>query len=210
MAGLALYNVGFDMTEFLATGAWDRLQAEASKSSRRVCAVAYLHDANAIRLRESDIVVVDASNDSIAQGKTSALAVESLHLAGVQIWSLGHLHAKIYVFDNCVVVGSTNMSRNSQETLHEACMITSDAAVMREARRHVEQLVSIGAKIDGDFVERIKQIEVVSRPMGDSSPLEDEAGVDRSVKLHMLVTTPTGKICCLHISSRLSKRRLAR
>lgn len=156
--------------ELITDNLWTRLQYEADKAHSRNFAVAYVTDALALNMKRGDTLVVDASDEAITSGSTTATAIEELFDKGVTIYSLPRLHAKIYVFDSCVIVGSANLSKSSQTRLHEAAILSSDRSLVRQAAADVSKFASQGEKIDPDFVQKIKLIDV---PQRTRSPLTD-------------------------------------
>lgn len=157
-------------TEFLADELWVRLRAEAAASPSRHCAVAYVTEPASLQMAAGDTLVVDASDAAIACGKTSASALSAIAEASAEIFSLENLHAKIYVFESCVVVGSANLSRNSQTTLEEAAIVSYDEATVQRAREYVSMLAAAGTRIDEAFLQRIRSIPVSQQTSTSVTP----------------------------------------
>lgn len=181
-------------TELLVEPLWNRLRSEAAASRSRRFAVAYVTDHQALHMTRGDTLVVDASDEAIASGKTSAISIEALFEQGITLFSLANLHAKVYVFDSCAVVGSPNLSKNSQAKLHEAAVLSSDQALVSQAAAQVSIFASCGEAVDTDFVERIKGIEVAQSispgfPKSQASPTLPAETV---VNLYRLAKPPKG------------------
>lgn len=146
---------------FLGDDLWHQLRDLARKARTRVAAVAYVTDSDAVPFGNGDLLVVDASDASIAGGSTSANALARLFERGVRLYSLKGLHAKVYVLDGAAIVGSANLSSMSQDHLAEAALLTTEPAAVEKARRHIKELAArAGPAIDEAFVRRIGQIPV--------------------------------------------------
>jgi len=89
--------------------------------------VAYVTDAKLLPLRKGDLLVTDASDPSIAGGRTSAETLLHYFNKGVQLFSLSALHAKILVLDDWAVVVSANASQQSASVYIEAALVAESA-----------------------------------------------------------------------------------
>jgi phosphatidylserine/phosphatidylglycerophosphate/cardiolipin synthase-like enzyme len=56
------------------------------------------------------------------------------------VYSFQGLHAKVFVFDQAAVVGSTNVSKHSRDNLTEAALLTTDPDAVNSARDFVNAL----------------------------------------------------------------------
>ena len=121
-------------TEFLSDSLWACISVDADASVVRTAAVAYVTSASQVPFREGDTLVVDASDQAVTTGKTCAELLQHLFSRGVHLYSLGALHAKVYVFDRVVVVGSCNLSESSRTRLREAAIRTDDQYTVSAAR----------------------------------------------------------------------------
>ena len=81
--------------------------------------------------------------------------VQVLFDLGVKIYTLQGLHAKIYVFDNNVVIGSANISSRSENILTEAALLTSDSKVIRESRAFIAQYAT--ERVEQDYITLCKK-----------------------------------------------------
>lgn len=181
-------------TELLVEPLWSRLRSEATASRSRLFAVAYVTDHHALHMARGDTLVVDASDEAIASGKTSAVAIEALFGQGIIVFSLPHLHAKVYVFDSCAIVGSPNLSKNSQKTLHEAAIFSSDPSLVSQAAAQVSKFASRGLPVDATFVDRIKGIEVIQSMPADFPEPQTLTNIPEEtvVTLYRLAKPPKG------------------
>jgi hypothetical protein len=175
--------------EFLAEGLWARIASESRSSRRRHCAIAYVTESNTVCLGSQDVLVVDASEVTIEQGGTSAAILDALFKREVRLFHHPRLHAKTYVFDQCAIVGSSNLTRHSPK-LEEAAILSRDPRVVDAARRNVERLASAGEWIDEPFIERIKMIDVNRQGTEDDHGRAAERGESSGTEMFFLETTP--------------------
>jgi hypothetical protein len=105
-------------------------------------AVAYFGESGdrLLPLVPGSAIVVDASIPTVAAGATCPPALEQLRRKGTDIYSAQFLHAKVFVFDNLVFVGSANASRQSDRRLIEAVLRLEGETVTASAREFVESL----------------------------------------------------------------------
>lgn len=162
------------MTEFLGSNLWDRLANLARSSHIRFAAVAYVTDTTIVPFGQGALLVVDASDECISGGQTSALALAKLFERGVGLYSLKHLHAKVFVFESATVVGSANLSSTSRTLLHEAAFLSEDIGTINAAKSYIESLAAAteACPIDRSFIARIAQIPVT----GHANSAESSSG----------------------------------
>jgi hypothetical protein len=86
-------------------------------------------------------LVIDFSPNSIRAGSTSALAIGRYVDAGVDVFSCEGLHAKVFVFGNRAIVGSSNVSKHSASgKLVEAAVESSSVRDVVRARTFVQSV----------------------------------------------------------------------
>jgi len=126
-------------TTFLHSKLWDKISALASTAKHRWVAVAYLGTgaSELLPLGVGDVLVVDMSLAAIRSGQTNPYEIEKYIRSKVEVHSRSSLHAKVFVFDGKAIIGSANVSRNSQHKLVETAVITTDKDVVRDARGFV-------------------------------------------------------------------------
>lgn len=151
------------MIRFLADNLWDEIGRLALKRSKKFAAVAYVTSEAKVRFKKSDTLIVDASDNAIRTGQTSAPLLEKAFKAGAELYNNPTLHSKVFVFEQTAVIGSANASEYSRNHLFEAGVITDMSSVVSAARAYIESLKRRSEKIDRDFVRRILSIEVVKR-----------------------------------------------
>ncbi len=139
---------------------WNKLKQLAKDSNKMNAAVAYVTDDSFIAFGDGDILVVDASDESIASGRTSAKLLKDALARGAKLFSCDTLHGKVIVFDKCAYVGSANISKNSINNLDEVGVISDYPDFCSGAIKLVKELSTESIEIDDCFIERISKIEV--------------------------------------------------
>lgn len=136
-------------------------KSKAAADGTRKAAIAYVTSSKQITFQNGDILFVDASDDAIRSGRTSAGVLEEFLNCGAKLYCYAGLHAKIYVLDEHTIVGSANASNNSANgNLFEAAMISDDPEVAEQAVQLLEGLVKQSTVIDATFITRLKDVPV--------------------------------------------------
>lgn len=128
------------MTRLLTRDCWKRLKDMAMKCrGPAYVAVAFFarNAAKLLPLEEGSQLVVDASEKTVRAGLTHPNDLKQLLEVGVRIYSVANLHAKVFVFGRRAFVGSTNVSKWSEEVLIEAMIETGDRKAVVAARNFV-------------------------------------------------------------------------
>jgi hypothetical protein len=135
-----------------------------SKSAKKKhAAIAYVTDDTKIAFGKGDVLIADASDEAIKSGQTSAAVLKAAWKRKAQIVSLAGLHAKVYVFDKYAVIGSANLSKESERRT-EAAILTDQPTIVSAARLLIDRLKNEGEAVDEEFIERIVKLPVTSRP----------------------------------------------
>ena len=126
-----------------------------------IAAIAYANKDH-LKLRAKDILICDASDPRISSGATTYDLLAALAKRKVELWHLDKLHAKVVRLSSHVVVGSANMTANS-ESLFEVAFLTDQAEALKQVDDLLSDLLSSGKlqRIDEAFLARIKEIPVV-------------------------------------------------
>jgi PLD-like domain len=139
-------------TRFLSDDAWATISELARNAKSRHAAVAYIgSDAlDMLPLGKDDTLIVDLSDGTVKSGSTNPSVIRRYYQKGVQVFSCQGLHAKVFVFGNKAVIGSTNVSSNSRDVLTEAAVVTSDPSIVASCRQFIkeiqEQLIPLNDK----------------------------------------------------------------
>jgi hypothetical protein len=122
---------------------WPRITELSKSASRAWVAVAYLgHGAqNQLNLGDGDVLVVDMSKKALGSGQTDPREILAYLANGVRVFNWPALHAKVYVFDRTLIIGSPNVSATSKGSLLEAALETEAPQAVRQARAFVRSLM---------------------------------------------------------------------
>jgi len=154
---------------------WTTIEDLAGRARVRRGAVAYVSDDSVVRFRANDLLITDASDQSVALGQTSAEVIKRAVNAGAAVYSSPGLHAKLLILDDVVVVGSQNLSASSSKgRLFEAGIVTDHPSVRTAANDLMRQLQRSASPIDNEEVKRLLRIPVVKavqRVEGNKLPL---------------------------------------
>jgi phosphatidylserine/phosphatidylglycerophosphate/cardiolipin synthase-like enzyme len=155
-------------------GLWNQIRILADGCARKAAAVAYLTTEQSVRFNKGDLVIVDASDEVIKAGATSARLLAALRTRGVDLYSLAGLHAKVMVLDQTVVVGSANLTTNSTK-LAEAAIITDSPALVASAVALIESL---------RIHSKTRQVDKASCATAGSTKSRDRISLCRSTIRH--------------------------
>lgn len=135
----------------------------AAKSSTCRVAVAYCGEAahrffpSAPAERPEDLrIIVDASESAVRRGLTNPKGVK--HLLGLtnRVRSLAGLHAKVFVFDEEVVlVGSVNMSAPSIEQQYQLTLEVSDSRIVRQLVAWFDNMWNQAKEVDPTTLRKL-------------------------------------------------------
>jgi hypothetical protein len=141
---------------------WPLIHKLAKRGPKRA-AIAYVSNDNDIKFTNGDSLVVDASDEKIKSGDTSARVLRDALNRGANLYSVPRLHAKVMLLNGTAVIGSANLSENSRNYLTEAGFITDAPAVTAMLASFIERLASKAEIIDADFITRIERLRVTKR-----------------------------------------------
>lgn len=156
-------------TTFLQYDIWAKITDLAKKAKRAQVAVAYLGTGarRLLPLKRGDTLIVDMSLAAMRAGQTNPTEIEKYYNAGVEIHSCANLHAKVFVFDNKAIIGSSNASKNSRDNLIEAAVVSTDKSVVTTARGFVASLK--GEQISPEYITLCKKkFRPPRRPGGEN------------------------------------------
>lgn len=91
-------------------------------------------------LKKGDVLVCDASPQTVRSGSTDPRALRPFLKAGVEVWTKAGLHAKVVVLPKRAFVGSANASDHSAKKLFEATLETVESDEIRLLRAFVQEL----------------------------------------------------------------------
>jgi hypothetical protein len=149
-----VFDVG---TEFLGSQLWRRITKLARKGQGDVAVAYFARGARKLLpLKRGTRLVVDASERSVKSGQTDPNELLYFINRGVAVHSVENLHAKVFVFGKTAVVGSMNVSRRSADLLQEAGVLTTDPALVAEARGFVES--QMGEEVTAEHARQLKKL----------------------------------------------------
>jgi phosphatidylserine/phosphatidylglycerophosphate/cardiolipin synthase-like enzyme len=128
----------------LSKDLWTEVRKQARASNTRKAAIAYV-TRDLVGFRKGDTLVIDASTLAIKNGETDAPLLRKLHKKGVQLYGCTDLHAKILLLDDVAIIGSGNMSSNSERWMVEAALISDHGSAVAGVASLIEQLVTQSA-----------------------------------------------------------------
>src|SRR5208337_3375672 len=135
------------MQRVLSRDLWKTIRAHAQRARCRRAVIAYVTQ-DLIGFRKGDTLVVDASTYAVCNGETSANLLTTLFKKGVTLYDCPHLHAKMLLLDDVVVIGSGNTSGSSANGLVEAGVITDHSSTVAGIASLIEQIASQSNKFD--------------------------------------------------------------
>src|SRR3989344_186638 len=144
------------MSSTLLSGSvWGRIRKLSQSSPPAIAAVPYFGSGatDLLRLREGSLLVVKFDRETVGSGQVDPREVVKAIKKGVEVHSCSNLHAKVYVFGKTAVVGSSNVSQNSDRHLLEACVETTDKKIVTSATRFIRGL--LGDKVGLDYAEQM-------------------------------------------------------
>lgn len=148
------------MNNLLTDNIW-HIAGKTKRGGNTIAVVAYVTKDH-LNLGRGDMLICDASDRTIAQGATSAQVLKRFLSAKVELFHLPSLHAKIIRLPSHVLLGSANMTVNT-ETLHEAAILTQDPEILEKADVFIRGLLARKdiKRITASEVNRLLAIPVV-------------------------------------------------
>lgn len=116
-----------------------------------------------VALKGGDRLVFDGSDAALRAGLANPDVLERWSTAGVELRSLGGLHAKVLVVqpeadDPLAYVGSMNLSHHSNDRLEEAFVVMDEQAAVTEVREWVERLLARGTPVTPGWIKRARTV----------------------------------------------------
>ncbi|MEZ5157525.1 MAG: phospholipase D family protein [Candidatus Nanopelagicales bacterium] len=148
--------------KFVGYDVWDAITGAIAKSPRgkRFAAIAFLGASapSLLRLRAGDVLVVNASDMAVRSQSTSPEAIEGYLNAGVRVYSVADLHAKVIATKHQAVIGSANVSERSRSFATEAVLITDSTNTVRQVQQFVQELADQGRELTDRDLPRLKRL----------------------------------------------------
>lgn len=139
-----------------------------------IAAIAYVTSFDHLQFADGDTLLCDASEDSIKARRTSAATLKRLHKAGVSLFSIPNLHAKMLVCGEQTVIGSANLSNNSAFRLEDCAVLSKDAKLAGMARDYLIRLRVRRAPLTTADLKRLVQIPLDPPTRGQRKTRQSE------------------------------------
>lgn len=180
-------------TKFLSDNIWRTIKTLSDKSRKTKVAVAYFGTGatKLFKLKQGDILLVAMTIGNVKAGQVNPSEIEILFKRGVQIFTLTNLHSKIFLFDKSVIVGSTNASYNSVDTLIEAGVFTDDKKAIKDADNFFKD--NCVEKVDAAYIKLCKKKYNAPKFFGAKSKLTKRNFKGQFSPLWVLSTSEIGK-----------------
>ncbi len=152
------------MSNFFTGDIWKEVNILLNKKRLNYACIAYV-TSDLLLLNKGDILVCDASNDSIRFGQTSAKTLKTYIKKGVNIYSNQNLHSKFLYTDKFLAIGSANLSKRSANILIESAVVTTDDVLISQAKAFYLNLLKESRFITAKQIDRLLKIKVVKRSL---------------------------------------------
>ena len=119
---------------FHAEKLWSSIHRVPSDPGKHWVAVPYVSQGAAQRLplRKGDVLITRFDDRTIRSGQTDPREILKYLHREVEVHHCAELHAKVYVSARRSVICSANLSGNSEVSLKEAGVVSTEAAIIRE------------------------------------------------------------------------------
>ena len=137
-------------SKLISGSVWGRIRKLSQCSTPALVAVPYFGSgaSNLLKFREGSLLVVKFDREAVSSGQVDPREIVKLIRRGVEVHSCSNLHAKVFVFGGTVVIGSSNVSRNSENNLLEACVETTEKTIVLSAKRFIRSLQGDAVGLD--------------------------------------------------------------
>ena len=156
------------MLKVLTGDIWNDVAIRANGYKKQV-AVAFVTDLGKLKPMKDDVLICDASDKNVSAGVVDRDLLARLYKKGVAVIHCANLHAKCARFGRGMrytLIGSSNLSQNSSETLEEIALMTDDPIVGSKVDVQFHAWSESGIEVDGDFLKRIMKLPLVKRHGG--------------------------------------------
>lgn len=177
------------MIKFLSDDIWVTIKKLAEKSKHRKVAVAYFGNgaASRLKLKRGDTLILAISLKNVKAGQVNPFEVEKLIKKGVDVYNIENLHSKIFLFDKSVIVGSANVSENSEVRLIESGVLTNDPKVIAASGRFIADHCI--EKVEQDYLEVCKKNYSPTKYFGSSKKIKSNDKVIKKLSRLWVLST---------------------
>jgi hypothetical protein len=164
-------------TKLLTKDIWQRITALAKRKKGAVAVVAVAYCGKGARkrlpLKGGSLLVVDASPTTVRAGLTDPAELLWFFDRDVSIYSVQNLHAKVFVFGDTAIVGSTNVSSRSASILQEAAIMSRNKSVAAQCRRFIEDQAR--EPLERAYLEHLDKIPRTPRHFGSKASRQNDS-----------------------------------
>lgn len=162
------------MINKLITGdVWKEAFKYYKPSQKKIACIAYVHNCGIV-LEKDDILICDASDESIKWDKTSAKILMEYFRKGVIIYSHRFLHAKLLYTETMLILGSANLSNRSAGTLVESAIVTDNLQLLGNAKLFCNEVRRQAQSVTHQEILRKLTIPVIRSNPGRRSAYKDK------------------------------------
>lgn len=132
------------MIRFHAPAPWPQLAKALKSAKRRIVVTPFIGKGveDMLHLRDGDVLIVNATVGNVRSGNVNPNELLRIRRDGaVRLFTAAPLHAKVYVADDRVFIGSMNASQVSRDSLVEACIETTERQICRAVVAWVQELM---------------------------------------------------------------------
>lgn len=146
------------MIKFLSVDAWKEIRRLSKGAINTKIAVAYFGNnaSTMLHFKMGDTLIVALTTKNVESGQVNPFEIEILLDKGINVYTLKKLHSKVFLFDNKVIVGSTNISYNSENNLIEGVVLTDDIGVIKQVENFFLHY-AIEKVNKGEYLELLKK-----------------------------------------------------
>jgi hypothetical protein len=151
------------MDKIFTNSSWSKISTHFPEDVPKFAAIAYVSKGSPLQFGSGDILICDASESSIKSGNTDAGILLNFKKNGAQIFSCENLHAKIVVCGKYAVIGSSNLSKSSEEDLLEATLLTDKRQIRAQVLGLIHNFMSVSDELDENALKKLAKIPVIKR-----------------------------------------------
>lgn len=152
------------MDKVFTTSTWSKMLQYLPQKSPKLAAVAYVSKGCPISFGRDDLLICDASEPTIKNGNTDPRTLMRLWKDGAKIYSCDSLHCKMLICDKYAIIGSSNLSKSSEDALLEASLITDNSRIRAQIVGLIHNLKSVSKELDEKSIAKLINLPVSPRP----------------------------------------------
>ena len=149
--------------KFLGAGVWVEMGRLSKRPGKKLVAVPFYSSDSHVRCGRGDIVIVDATEETVSAGQTSAELLFRAHRRGARVFSHSKLHAKMLIAGDHAFVGSANLSVRST-SLREAGVVVTSPAALADARSYFRLLLREAKELKAPALAKLMALPVRATP----------------------------------------------